>query len=165
MRSSKSLKAGVKPDNSPVTEKKSAVGSPAMKKSTADGTVSGNHDTMHNAESGAKTHPSGLTNGDDEEDNLDSSMGIGPVSHKSLAGSESAASAAAPVSLKSLGSFKTSGKHNQADGLKHVILCIRCKLPSFYGIAHCVCSLLTKGFCYFNIAEGMDADLLKPAGL
>ena len=48
-----------------------------------------------------------------EGSNLDSSMGIGPTSHKSLASNEAAASAAAPVSQKNLSGLGSAGESPQ----------------------------------------------------
>ena len=45
-----------------------------------------------------------------EGSNLDSSMGIGPTSHKSLASNEAAASAAAPVSQRNMSGLGSAGE-------------------------------------------------------
>ena len=49
-------------------------------------------------------------NGGFHESKLDISMGVGPVSHKSVAGSDIASELPSATLKRSLGSFKTSGK-------------------------------------------------------
>ena len=70
-----------------------------------DGTVP---DNMLDSGMGTDLAPSRGLHG--EGSNLDSSMGIGPTSHKSLASNEAAASAAAPVSQKNLSGLGSAGE-------------------------------------------------------